>query len=249
MEKNNIKKTLPKYEKIKDYIIQGIKSRNFTDAVPSENQLAATFSVSRMTARRALREIEKLGFINRIPGKGTFVKKKNHYTTGFFRVRPFQKWAEDLNVKLTAKVLETGVIDPPAEVMEKLQHPDQVILIRRLCYFDDTPVRYEIHYLRADLCAGILWENLQDHSIHDILINTYNLPLTRMSQRMEAVILSAEDAPLFKEAPGYPLFRINRTVYSFNEAVTYVEYFMRGEMAFNDDFSPHFEHTDFVPRE
>ena len=35
-----MKKKVPKYEQIKDYVIKGIKARNFTDAVPSENQLA-----------------------------------------------------------------------------------------------------------------------------------------------------------------------------------------------------------------
>ena len=52
-----MKKKYPKYEQIKDYVIKGIKARNFTDAVPSENQLAETFSVSRMTARKAIIDV------------------------------------------------------------------------------------------------------------------------------------------------------------------------------------------------
>ena len=50
---------VPKYEQIKNYLIQGIISRNFCDILPSENQLADKFSVSRMTARRALNELER----------------------------------------------------------------------------------------------------------------------------------------------------------------------------------------------
>jgi GntR family transcriptional regulator len=240
-----MKKKVPKYEKIKDYVIKGIKARNFTDTVPSENQLAETFGVSRMTARKAIDIIEREGFVERVPGKGTFVKKKQHYTTGFFRVRPFQKWADDLNVVLTTEVQEAQIVDPPAHVSKQLESSEQLILIRRLWFFDKKPVRYEIRYLRPDICAGILWEDLKNESIHNILMNKYKLQLTRISQSMEAIILSEETAPIFDVRPGYPAFHIKRTIYSFDDPVTYVEYYMRGEMAFRDTFLPQFDPTDF----
>ena len=238
-------KNYPKYEKIKDYILQGIKSKNFTHAIPSENQLAKTFSVSRMTARKAIDKIEEEGFVERIPGKGTYVKKRNHYTSGFFRIRPFRKWAEDLNVNLTSEVLEAQVVDPPENIDQMLQYTGQVVLIRQLWFFDKKPVRYAIRYLRADLCAGMLWENLQGKSIHDILINKYNLQLNRVSQSMTAIVLDEEMAQLFHVDPGYPVFRIQRVQYSFEKPVSYVEYFMRGEMAFMDTFTPMIDNSDF----
>ena len=109
----------PKYERIKDYLVKGIKARNFTAAVPSENQLAEKFGVSRMTARKAVDAAEREGFVERRPGKGTFVKKKQHYTTGFFRVRPFQKWADDLNVAVLL-----ALKDPVHVGMRQSYHAD-----------------------------------------------------------------------------------------------------------------------------
>lgn len=241
-----MKKRYPKYEKIKDYVIKGIKSRNFTDAVPSENQLAEKFGVSRMTARKAIDAVERDGLVERTPGKGTFVKKNQHYTTGFFRVRPFQKWADDLNVILTNEVLESQVVDPPDHVSKQFKTREQLILIRRLWRFDRKPVRYEIRYLRSDICAGILWEDLENESIHSLLITKYKLPLTRISQSMEAIGLPENIAPLFEVESGYPAFHFKRMTYSYDEPVTYVEYFMRGEMAFRDTFEPQFEPTDFI---
>ena len=240
-----MQKKVPKYEKIKAYVIKGIKTHNFMDVVPSENKLAETFGVSRMTARKAIDAIERDGFVKRVPGKGTFVKKKQHYTTGFFRVRPFQKWADDLNVVLTTDLLEAQVVDPPADVSIQLETRDQLIFFRRLWYFDQKPVRYEIRYLRPDICAGILWEDLKNESIHSILINKYKLQLTKISQSMEAIVLSEETAPIFDVNAGYPVFHIKRTIYSFDDPVTYVEYYMLGEMAFRDTFSPQFDPADF----
>ena len=239
------KKRYPKYEQIKDYVIKGIQSRNFTHAIPSENQLAQKFGVSRMTARKAVDAVEQGGFVERTPGKGTFVKKRQHYTTGFFRVRPFQKWADDLKVALTTEVLEARMVDAPAYVAVKLKPDNQVIVIRRLWYFDKKPVRYEIRYLRPDICAGILFEDLKSESIHSILINKYKLSLTRIDQSMAATVLSTKTAGLFNEDPGYPVFHIKRMTYSFDDPVTYVEYTMRGEMVFRDTFSPQFDPADF----
>jgi len=45
------------------------------DRVPSENELAAHFSVSRPTAARALRELEAAGLVDRRLGSGTYVRK------------------------------------------------------------------------------------------------------------------------------------------------------------------------------
>ncbi len=235
----------PKYKRIKNYLIQGIVSRQFCDILPSENQLSDKFKVSRMTARRALSELEREGTVERFPGKGTFVCRPGHYTRGFFRIRPFKKWAEDLDATLRTQVLESRIIEAPEKVSNILKYKDQIIFLRILNYLDESPVRYAVRYLRADQCAGILWENLEKDSIHDILINRYHLPLTKVDQRMTAVALDTELAALFGEKTGHPAFYFQRLTYSFEMPITYVEYYMRGDMAFHDTFTPQLEKSDF----
>ena len=99
-------------------------------------------------------------------------------------------------------------------------------------------MRYEIRHLRGDLCAGILWENLQEASIHDLLVDKYGLPLTKAWQKITAVTMPPKIAILFKEAAGYPAFYIERITYTYEKPVTLVEYYIRGEVAFEDEFSP-----------
>jgi len=234
------KTMLPKYKKIKNYIMEGIASRSFTDALPSENRLADFFSVSRMTARKAMDELEQEGHITRITGKGSFIKKQKHYT-GFFRVRPFKQWAQDINVELTTEIREAGVIDTPKDVAAVLGFPEQVILVCRLHYFDGLPVRYDIRYLRTDMVAGILMEDLTKESITELIANKYRIDIAKISQDLRAVGLSPEIADLFKVSPGYPAFHFKRTEFSNDRPVSYVEYFMRGEVAFRDTFSPKLE--------
>jgi len=234
-----------KYQRIKGYIKNGILNHNFTDQVPSENQLAEKFEVSRMTARRALTELELEGSVRRISGKGTFVRQHRHYTSGFFRVRPFRKWAEDLGAILRTEVLRAEVITPPSAISEMLKYEGDVIYLCKLNYLDEVPVRYSIRYLRADYCAGILFEDLSQESIHDILLNKYNLPMTKITQSMTAQGLSAELAELFNENQGVPVFFFQRLTFSHDNPITYVEYTLRGDMAFQDTFQPQFDSGDY----
>ena len=46
------------------------------DRVPSENQLAAAYQVSRQTVRKALAILEQEGYIYAMHGKGTFVSER-----------------------------------------------------------------------------------------------------------------------------------------------------------------------------
>lgn len=68
--------TVPLYQKISDDLKKQIVTRTFKagDQLPTEKSLADSYSVSRITAKRALTELEQLGLVVRTQGKGTFVK-------------------------------------------------------------------------------------------------------------------------------------------------------------------------------
>jgi len=65
----------PRYQQLKDLIIGRISTGELqpSDRVPSENELVESMSVSRMTANRALRELNDEGYVERVAGRGTFV--------------------------------------------------------------------------------------------------------------------------------------------------------------------------------
>ena len=65
----------PRYQQLKEQIIERISSGDLKprDRVPSEHELVDATGVSRMTANRALRELNDEGYVERIAGVGTFV--------------------------------------------------------------------------------------------------------------------------------------------------------------------------------
>ena len=231
-----------KFSAIKQHLIQGIKYRHFKDMLPSENKLADKFNVSRTTTRKVLSELESEGLIERIQGRGTFIRKQD-VSSGYFKIQPSKIHADQLNAKYSCKILELKMIQKlPAEIISRLDYDQQTVFVRRMHFFNDIPVRYEIRYLRSDLCGGIFWEDLEKISIHESLVSKYNLPLTKVWQRMTSEIMSENIAKIFREPEGYPAFHIERVTYTFNKPVTAVEYFIRGELAFEDTYEP--QHTD-----
>jgi GntR family transcriptional regulator, arabinose operon transcriptional repressor len=68
-----------KYESLMKYIKAEIDSEKLKpdDRVPSEPEISKKFNLSRNTIRQAMRELELLGYLYRIQGKGTFVASKH----------------------------------------------------------------------------------------------------------------------------------------------------------------------------
>jgi len=215
-----------------------MRAKRFTDTLPSENQLAVMFGASRITARKALVELENEGLVERIRGKGTYMIKPDP-AMGYFVVQPSRRHAETLEVAYTTRVLELlSLVKPPPMVARRMAYSGMTILARRLHCFDGKPVRYEIRHLRGDLSGSILFEDLERTSIHELLVDRLDLPLSKVWQRITAETLDADTAAFLEVQAGHPAFHILRTTYTHDTPVTCVAYFIRGELAFEGTFAP-----------
>jgi GntR family transcriptional regulator len=230
-------KTAPKYVRIKDDLIKGVESRRFHDRLPSENQLARRYRVSRMTARKALDELVHIGLARRVPGKGTFLKKRN-ITQAYFHIHPFSENARVFNVSTRSRLARSGITGLPPELDTQLPGK-KAVCIHRVHYFDEQPACHELRYLRLDWCATILDEDLAMESVHDLLTRRLGLAITRVWQRLEATSLDAGIAAEMDTPPGIPVFCMHQRLHSGDNPVSYVVYHMRSDLyAFEDIFSP-----------
>lgn len=79
-------------EQIKAGILNGAVAAG--DALPSMRTLASQLRISIITTKRAYEELERDGFIETIPGKGSFVKRQN---TDFLREEAIRRTEEILS--------------------------------------------------------------------------------------------------------------------------------------------------------
>ena len=78
------------------------------------------------------------------------------------------------------------------------------------------------------------------NSIHELLIEKYKLPLTRVWQHLQAVALTEEEALRLDCPMGTAAFLLERLSYTFEHPISWVKYLMRGDKySFENAFSPH----------
>lgn len=72
-----VERQLPKYLQLKQEIMAWLAAGELQPGaqMPSENEIAARYRISRQTVRQALGELEQAGWLYRVQGKGTFVSK------------------------------------------------------------------------------------------------------------------------------------------------------------------------------
>ena len=101
-----------KFTVIKQHICDNIESGNWQQhsKVPSENELALEFSVSRMTARRALQELTEQGLLVRTQGAGTFVATFKSQSS-LLKIRNIADEITDRGHRHTAKQLALKAIN------------------------------------------------------------------------------------------------------------------------------------------
>ncbi|WP_425145401.1 GntR family transcriptional regulator [Deinococcus sp.] len=220
---------------LKDRLLGGDYSEGLP--LPSEPQLAREFEVSRMTARRAIDELEREGYVYRVQGAGTFPTGKR-FRQGMFRVRPFKEWARDPDQHNT--ILQSMELRATPEIATVLQVAagDPVIFVHRLRFAGDEPLVIEKRYIDARLAGGLLSHDLAAESIHEVMVSM-GVALTRVEQTLEAVNLRQEESDLLRVAVGTAAFLLRRTTYSGTRRASYVNYWVRGDRyTFQDSFEP-----------
>ena len=110
---------VPLYHVICLVLREGIESGRYKPgaALPTEEELARDYHVSRVTVRRALGELASAGFIERRQGSGTFVRNRPEADG-----RPLGTIAsaisqiETMSTYGTARIVEFGYVETPREI-------------------------------------------------------------------------------------------------------------------------------------
>lgn len=74
---------IPQYVVIKNYLRKMASEKNPNEKMPSETQIAASFGVSRGTAKQAITDLVYEGTLYRLQGKGTVCQRAAHFPLFF----------------------------------------------------------------------------------------------------------------------------------------------------------------------
>lgn len=225
--KLNRKLHIPLYIQLKDQILVEIKSDAFQigDVIPSEQEMMRTYLVGRATVREAINELVKEGLLEKIQGKGTFIKRKNT-SLGF---EPLLSLSYSLNIRgwqhhnqiLAHQVLKNSESLAALTEIES----ENVVFLERNRFIDSHPLGLERFYFHESF-TEMAKEAPLDQSIGKLILETLKLPVERMLQDVVIVKVDAREAKILKLAPNSDVMFMKRWIFiqGFKGAFQYYEF-------------------------
>jgi GntR family transcriptional regulator len=203
----------PIYERIEKQLRRRLAHAADGQAFPSEPKLAQEFGVSRMTVRAALAGLERDGLLERVPGKGSFVRK-GAAGRPVGTLMSFHDQALALGKTPRSRVVDAE-IRPATPDQAAALYPDDdpaaatVVAITRVRMFDDLPVAIERAAFPAGLTA-LLTVDLETGSLHSAL-RRLGLRPSRGTSLLTARTAD-DDAIELAAAPTTPLLVETRSI-------------------------------------
>jgi GntR family transcriptional regulator len=210
---------IPRYYQLKEILEKRILSGEFQsgEQFPTDEELCIEYNLSRGTVRRAVDMLVDENRLRREQGRGTFVTEPS-LSPVFFRLANFTEEMIQRGCQPSTRLIRLQKLSATDQVAARLQIPlgAMVIEIARLRLADGKPMAYETRYLSETICPQLVEEDLENQSIHSLLIDKFNIPLTRACYTIEARILSCQEAELLQVEPGSASFAVDRVTYTLN---------------------------------
>lgn len=222
----------PKYLNIIQYFAQKIENGELQngDKLPTEEEICNFFNVSRITARQALNELTKEGYIVKKQGKGSYVSTSKMK----MQLNSLQGFTEEMRSKglvPSSKLVSVDICNPSIEIAEKLRIDTSVKVynICRLRYANDTALSLENAFIPFYLCPDIERYDLTG-SLYKILHDNYNISIKKATQCIEAGLIDKCTAKLLEVKAGTQALIIERVTYLTNDIpFEYVKSVYRGD--------------------
>ena len=199
-----------RYRQIQEQLKKQIQHGDFVpgDYLPSENELCATYSITRTTARKALEELQKEGFIIRRHGKGSQVRERRE-SLGLLTVKGF---SEAVNQSVKTEFLQVPVITDwdfdlsfKPSISEK---QTDCIYFSRLRYINEDPVMVEDNWLSADKVDQFIDKEFVGDSFFKTLSQRYLIEIIGSEQELRSIPAAGRISDLLQVKKDAPILHI-----------------------------------------
>jgi DNA-binding GntR family transcriptional regulator len=225
-------KRIAKYKIIEEYILEKIKSGEYTkgQSIETEHELIEKFGVSRVTVRQATNNLVAKGYLSRSQGSGTFVSSQKVVgrTTN---VKSFTEEMKDMGKVASTEVIEFKIITASPEIAQKLQMETggPIYFIRRLRKADDIPMMLETSYMNVNDYPDLSYENITG-SKYRYIEEVKNLIIDHSHHVVVPIMPTEEIINYFNYNPDQPLIKLlNTTFLTTGKILDYTEVILNSE--------------------
>lgn len=228
-----LKEGIPRHSQISQWLRKKIEEGDFKpdEKLPSENELAKKFDVSRVTIRRALQSLESEEIIYRCQGLGSFVKD-DRAPHNLVRLTDFNEDMSKAGLNASSEVREFMTVDATdwlAEILD-IEKGTKVLQVDRLRLGNNEPIAFDKTWL--PILYGQLLDpsSLNKTTIYKQLEENYEIPIVRGSYRISAENADIELAKELKIPEHSSLLLIDRTSFTIGgKAVYYQKRYYRSD--------------------
>ena len=203
----------PKYVQLIETLKADIQQGNLVagQQLPNEDEIASQYGMSRGTVRKAIAELQRMDLLRKEQGRGTFVNEPKPVLNGF-SLAEIDSSVQARNRITATETLLFEVIPANHATAEKLDIPqgNDVIHVVQLKLASGQPFVYEERFFGKSLCPDITAEMIEQHPIHRVLIDKYQIPLIRLSHTIEIESLPEDKLELFKVDEAVTVFAVDR---------------------------------------
>jgi GntR family transcriptional regulator, histidine utilization repressor len=211
----------PLYIQVKDHIMAHIQAGTWVAGtrVPSENELVASFGISRMTANRALRELSADGYLARVPGVGTFVKEQAARTS-LLELRNIAEEIASRGHKHTSQLVTREKVMATEALTDEFEWkiPQFVFHLVVLHEENGLPVQLENRWVNPFVAADFMIQNFTKQTPSAYLMNT--VPVDELEHAVEAIMPDVSQQKLLGMSAHEPCLALHRRTWSAGEVVT-----------------------------
>lgn len=212
----------PRFVQIKSDVLEQIENGGMKpgDRVPSENQLAEQFAVSRMTARRALTELVDEGILMRSQGLGTFVSDHRPMSS-MLTIRSINEEITQRGHQYSNQVLIKEHINSNEQQSAwfGVEETSALFHTRIVHQENGLPVQLEDRLVNPTLAPDYLNQDFTSQTANQYL--TRVAPLTEADHIVEAINPTREIAAQLQIPISQPCLRISRRTYSAKGIVSF----------------------------
>ncbi len=197
------------YELLRKHILSGVYAEG--SLLPSENELCATYGMTRPTVRHALDTLVKEGMILKQQGKGSIVRKPPQ-NIGILSI-------EGTASAIGERYLKTDILQKPVAKMwpenfafelSEAERDLGCIYMERLRFVEDVPVFYDINHLPNIYIPRITARSFENKSLFEILRQEYQIEILGGEQKLKAIKADSKISELLKIPEGQPVLYIER---------------------------------------
>lgn len=222
-------RSMPRWRQMADELRYRIDAGQYEDGFPGELDLAAEFSVSRGTARAALRPLREAGLISASPGRRSQITQIDP-ASKYGAIYSLHDLIVGSGMKPRSIVLQQHLTADPAAAIRLGTPPEESMFhLARLRLADDKPVAFDEVFSPSSVAGPLIGVDFSYAPFYRELGVRCGVTVQGGSEQIQAVSAGGRFAELLVCAPETPLLLVERLACSNGQTVEYRRTYFLGD--------------------